>query len=309
MKNKILTSLLLSLLLLTTNVNAAIDTATNWEEEQQQVTTNPDWKVESLENEIESVEIISDKSIKINLKEYINFKDSYVNWEFTVLREWKTESSIKDEKDEKVIILKLKEDLEKNSNYNILAIEWTNASIEFTTTESLENQVIKNSAELKENGIEFITIVDKNNIKLHFKDKLETQDFNFKLFEIISIKDKKGEFLNEKTSITATLNKNLDKNASYMLTILELKTSKGDIINFSGGWYKDFGNIVATEKSNSEAETTLEELALENNDTLETTNTALSTEETPETGPATNILILLTLLLTWVYFVTTRRKI
>jgi hypothetical protein len=74
MKNKILTSLLLSLLLLTTNVNAVEDT-TKTNETNQQVATNPDGKVEALENEIESVDIISDKSIKITLKEYINFKD------------------------------------------------------------------------------------------------------------------------------------------------------------------------------------------------------------------------------------------
>jgi hypothetical protein len=74
MKNKILTSLLLSLLLLTTNVNAVEDT-TKTNKTNQQVATNPDGKVEALENEIESVDIISDKSIKITLKEYINFKD------------------------------------------------------------------------------------------------------------------------------------------------------------------------------------------------------------------------------------------
>jgi hypothetical protein len=93
-----------------------------------------------------------------------------------------------------------------------------------------------------------------------------------------------------------------------MITILELKTSKGDIINFTWGWYKDFGNI-DSEKLNLEDEKVLDELAWENNEILETTNTALSTEETPETGPATNILLLLTLILTWVYFVATRKKV
>lgn len=304
MKNKILISLLLSLIVLT-NVNAATETGSETNSNEQ-VATNPEWKIESLENEIESVEIISDKSIKINLKEYINFKDWYVNWDFTVLREWKTETSIKDENDSKIVNLKLKEDLETNSSYNLLAIEWTNASMDFITTENLTNQVIKNSAELKENGIDFITIVDKNNIKLHFKNELIINDFNFKLFEEINVSNKKWIFENDKSSIAATLEKSISSENAYMLTILELKTSTGNEITFTSAWYKDFGNI-AKEEIITENNEILGEIAWNNNE--ETNDTALSTEQTPETGPTTNILLLLTFLLSWIYFVANRKKV
>ena len=240
------------------------------------------------------------------LKEYINFKDWYVNWNFTVLREWKTETSIKDENDSKIVNLKLKENLETNSSYNLLAIEWTNASMDFITTENLANQVIKNSAELKENGIDFITIIDKNNIKLHFKDELTINDFNFKLFEEINISNKKWVFENNKSSITATLEKSISSENAYMLTILELKTSKGNEISFKSAWYKDFWNI-AKEEVITENNEFLNEIAWNNNE--KTNDTALSTEQTPETGPTTNILLLLTFLLSVVYFVANRKKV
>gem|GEM_PF-4598761 len=90
----------------------------------------------------------------------------------------------------------------------------------------MENQVIKNDAELMENGIDFITIIDKNNIKLNFKNELESQDFDFKLFEIINITNKKGSNENNITSIIANLEKETVDSNTYMLTVLSLKNSK-----------------------------------------------------------------------------------
>ncbi len=284
MKNNILVSFVLSLLLFV-NINA-----------------NPDWKIEALENEISEVKILSKKEIKINFKEYIYFKDWYVNWDFTVLREWKTDLALKDENDNKIINFKLKEDLQINSKYNLLAISWTEASIEFSTTGQLENQVIKNDAELMENGIDFITIIDKNNIKLNFKNELESQDFDFKLFEIINITNKKGSNENNITSIIANLEKETVDSNTYMLTVLSLKNSKWEEITFNNGWYKEFWLSSIT----SENTDLINEITEGN---LETNNTALNTEQTPDTGPATTILLLLTFLLSWIYFVYNRKRV
>jgi hypothetical protein len=259
-------------------------------------------KTESLENEIEKVEITWENQVKIYLKENINFKNSYVNWEFKILKWVKILNAIKDPTNPKIVKLNLAQAIEKNSSYNILDINW-NWSIDFDTKTNLINEEIKNQDLTNESAISSIIIVDPTHINLIFKNNLSTEDFSFNMFEIMKISNILWN--NEENSITITLDKNLDKNWSYILTILDLKTSEWNKIEFSDNWYKEFSWNTNTEEENTDFLTN-QENQLED---LQTAQTAQETEQTPDTWTATNVLLILTFILSTIYFVYSRKKV
>ena len=273
----------------------------NWENTKN--TTN-EIKEESLENEIKKVEIDLKNKIKIFLTQYVNFKNNYVNWEFKVLKQLKIWSAIKDSQNKKLINLTLIKPLEKNSTYNILDVNNWTYSIDFDTKDSLENVEIKNKWLIDSSQIDYIKIVNPTTIEIYSKKDIETEDFSFNLFNILHITDKKWYNQNGENYIELTFDKNLWKDENYILTILELKTSNWNKINFTDSWYKEFSSLEENNIDNNELQ------ALDNKqaEDPQTAQTALNTEQTPDTWTATNILLILTFILSTLYVIYTRKK-
>lgn len=294
---------------------------------------------------------IKDVAIKEVLKEWDNtlkvtlnkeMPDSWLSWEIKVFNDISI-TSIKDANLVNTINITAEKEIKVWNTYNIFSLywfEWVEWSADFIVEENLNAKIISPTTEAQ--WITKITIKDKKNIVLEFRNPLAWNDFEFKLLEDLWV----SEISSASWSIVLKTTSTIENNSDYILIWISLVDSSNNnyildnsIYDFSiwdkevvapdtpaktewevdvilnSAWDNPLNVTIWTWSNNTSVEVNQSwsldinlwnvvnwSWALWNIETV-----AVKARTTPDTGPETIILMLLTLIINSIYFLT--RKI
>lgn len=293
-KKQILATLILSALSLNAFAqDIKVEVTSTWNTQEE--------NIEVSSYAINSVDVIDEKTI------WVNFDKSLPNTSANSLGKVLEDASnivvSTDAKDLKKLTLNLDKQLENWAKYSLISIsEWFNASIDFTY---LDNQ---KEVKAKDNlSIDKLTFVSPTNVEIYLTKEVNIPKHEFKLFKEISSES----MFSNNNNLSISLQKPLSSFKSYIL-VLELKDFENKDIEVENSLF-DFNTqefmatppVVVEENQETLNEDVAIEAPLENTNLSENTSSweniedvAMSAWKTPDTWTKTNILILITLILT-----------
>jgi len=273
---------------------------------------------------LESIEATDNKTINVATSTGVTLSTEQVNAEIKVLKDLPISFAWADLEDPKKVVLDISEEITPNTSYNLIGLIGSDSNIDFTTGENLSDSVAaeyKSALETQE--IVNVVVVDSRTIELTFSQDLTETDFEFKLLVELAV-----ESVNPQTPnmFNVLLSDSLQAQSSYIFMVLSLEDAENNTVLLD----EDLNDFVTPDileqksvgEENSEL-APLEEMTLETpsaeevieeevemlaaEDTGNLVEVAESVNETPETWAATNVLILLTFLLTSFLFI--RKKV
>lgn len=282
--------------------------------------------------DIESITPTDDKTLIVTATGGVELPTQNVEAEIKILQDTPVGFAGISLEDPKKLILDLSAPLEVNTSYNLIGIVWVDTLIDFKTSEDLTLPVIATyESAIDSQVITHIELKDSRSLELSFSQDLTPGDFEFKILSELNIQP----ILSANTSqFIIPMQDRLLANKDYIMMVLSLKDINGTLIELDEELH-DFTTPVeliiqpdfapeAEENEelpeepaivpeptiipdlNEETEVVPEEIELNAADETHSGNLAdiaAQAEVIPETGTATNILILLTVLLTGVIFI------
>ena len=253
---------------------------------------------------IDKIEVIDNNSIGITTSNDVEFSSDYIEWDIKILKDISVSYSSKDLNDSKKVTLNLWDDLVINNSYSLISILWAEWNIDFEIWEYLEWEISNKLIWNGEVWIDKINIIDSRTIELFFTDDLEDDLFEFKILSDIPTVRLTSEWNNV---ANLEIKDNLEKESEYILMVLSLEDKDGNTIVLDEDLY-DFTTsadlIVDAEEKEVVLAAAKEEVVEEKWNMNEI---ALAKEETPDTGAATWVLVLLTAIVNLGFFL--RKKI
>ena len=253
---------------------------------------------------IDKIEVIDNNSIGITASNDVEFSSDYIEWDIKILKDISVSYSSKDINDAKKVTLNLWDDLVINNSYSLISILWAEWNIDFEIWEYLEWEISNKLIWNGEVWIEKINIIDSRTIELFFTDDLEDDLFEFKILSDIPTVRLTSEWNNV---ANLEIKDNLEKESEYILMVLSLEDKDGNTIVLDEDLY-DFTTsadlIVDAEEKEVVLAAAKEEVVEEK---WNMNAIALAKEETPDTGAATWVLVLLTAIVNLGFFL--RKKI
>ena len=223
--------------------------------------------------------------------------------------------------------------LQANTQYSLLTLTGAEGSIDFKTPAWVEWYRVSNFMSMKSNDIESIEILDDRTILVTYRQALSELNYNFKLFAEVDIEQvSKNDF--QLPVISVEMWSRLMSETEYLLMFIDMRDVNGQVIQFDTGVF-DFRtpefdddeyiieeNIDTTlylddELSDEDVREIEEsmiddmfplEAAPEEEGNIEEMAGQIS-ELDPETGAATGILILLTLIMNVFFFKARLKKL
>ncbi len=253
---------------------------------------------------IDKVEVIDNNTVQLTASDDVKFSPDYVEWDIKVLKDIPVSYSTKDETNFKKVTLNLWSDLIANNSYSLISILGAEGNIDFTIWDYLEGEITNSLLQNGEEWIEKINIIDSRTIELYFTSDLEDDIFEFKILSEVPTIRLISEWNN---ILDVEIKDNLEKETDYILMILSLEDTNGNALVFNEDLY-DFSTT-----SNLVSDVAEKEIVLaaakedEEKDEWNIAEVALAKEETPDTGAATWVLVLLTAIVNWAFFL--RKKI
>ena len=241
---------------------------------------------------IEKIEVIDNNTINITASDDVVFSSDYVEWDIKVLKDIPVSYSLKDEANFKKVTLNLWADLIANNSYSLISILWAEWNIDFTIWDYLEWEISNELLWNGEEGIEKINIIDSRTIELFFTSDLEDDIFEFKILTDIPTVRLVSEWNN---IVDLEIKDNLEKKSDYILMILSLEDKDWNALYFDEDLY-DFSTWNDLVVDAEEKDVTLAAAKEEKEEEWNITEVALAQEETPDTGAATWVLVLMTVI-------------
>lgn len=261
--------------------------------------------------------------------------DSWLSWEMKVFKDIKISWVTKDTAVANKINITIDKELKAWSTYNIFSVFWVEWSADFIVEEPLNAKIISTAPEAQ--WITKITLKDKKNIIVEFKNPITWTDFEFKLLEDLSVNEINSASWSMILKTTAIIEKNTD----YILIWISLADNSNNtyILNESIFDFSIWADELVTNTTKEKTEETVNvilnsawEDPLKVNIWTWLTTTALNqtggvnvniwntvnwtwalwnietvavkARTTPDTGPETVILMILTLIINSIYFLT-----
>jgi len=289
-----------------------------------------------------SVVAISPHEIEVTFSENPNLRVWEVNAEVKVLQDISLRGGFSSSEANSVELI-LEDPLLPNTYYSLLSIIGADGSIDFKTSEELSGKTIMNLAREGDEDIKSITIRDPRTILIHYVQELTETQFEYKLLAESTVEAIENRAYDD-GKIYMSINPPLIAEQNYILMFLDMQDVDGMFLDFESGIY-DFSTPPSEEwdtvqwVSTTVISDTLEE-SLENIDrgvieditilpevliieeeveNLQAAGEEISLEkninevaqqvsETPDTGAETWVLILLSLVINTIYYLS-RKKI
>lgn len=251
---------------------------------------------------LEKINVVNNWTISIETSSDILLKEGEVSGDIKVLKDYSVSFAYKDPQDSKKIFLNLEESLEKNKSYNIIWIDWVESNANFSIWNELAGTYENNEKTKNEFVIEKISVTDDKTLELFYNKEIKAEEFVFKVLSEIESKSKIWDW---KNNLTISLNLPLKSSWKYIVLANSLNDSKDKEVLLKESFYefetwKNLENIFPDlELTEDKAEEKKEEGNIE--------EVAMNSAKTPETWAATWILVLLTIIIVWVFFISTKR--
>ncbi|MFA5917604.1 MAG: hypothetical protein WC850_05225 [Candidatus Gracilibacteria bacterium] len=260
-----------------------------------------------------------DHTLKINFDSQIPADRTYTG-DMKVFKDLGIDKVTKDSLMSNKITLSLNDEIKIGSTYNILSVFGVEGSADFIVENASNVKMLSDATDVQ--GITKVVLKDSKTLELYFKAPIVGNEFEFKGLEDLGITETKssdGSLILKTSSV-------IENNKDYILIFMSLADNLGNnyllsesIYNFTIGDNTSVEKTDIVEPSNIinntiEPDTLtgqVENLNVDLGNTENGTgsvgnieNIAVTAEETPDTGPETWILMLLTLIINSIYFLT-----
>ncbi len=251
---------------------------------------------------IERIETIDNNTVQITASNDVVFSDSFVEWDIKILKDINVSFNDKDKNNTRKVLLNLSDGLEANTSYSLITILGANWNIDFNIWDYLEWDIVNPLLEVGDEWIEKISIIDSKTIELYYNYDLADNMFEYKILSDIPTSWLFSEWNNV---VELGINWNLEKNSEYILMILSLEDIKWNVLIFDEDLYNftTSNNLI----EDVESKDIVLAAAKEETATWNVEAVALASDETPDTGSATWVLILLTVIVNLGFFL--RKKL
>ncbi len=256
------------------------------------------------------------------------------NWVYTsdakIFKDLLIEKTTKDTTVNNKIILSLFDEIKIWNTYNIFAVFWVEWNADFTVEEWLNIKILSKETEMQ--WINKITLKDKKTIELYFKTPLIWNEFEFKWLEDLKVTESK---VSSWSLILKTFS-TIENSKDYIMIFMSLADNLWNNYLLSESIYNfNTGDNTSTTNTDEQNNVILNELIWNDSTTLENNqiwkdlsnldnkltenlwnvktwswdhwnieHIAITAKSTPDTGPETWILMLLTLIINSIYFLT-----
>lgn len=251
---------------------------------------------------LDKIEAINNNTVEITASSDVVFWDINVEWEVKLLKDVPVSFSAKDTQDMKKVLLNLSSDLTANTSYSLITVLWGEWNIDFKIAEFLQWEFVNSNLMEWEHGIEKVNIVDSRTIEVYYNVDLTQDTFEYKILSELETTGLKSSWNNV---LNLSVAKNLEKSTSYILMVISLKDATGKPLNLTEDLYDlltpaDLMEVVPEEPL-VVATTEPDPMAIQEveSNTWNVLEIAKTAETTPETGTATNILLMIALLLSF----------
>lgn len=296
---------------------------------------------------VDDISVTSENSIEVTFSENPTLKVGEIDAEIKILRDISLRGSFMAEQNTVEILLE--DPIAPNTSYSLLTIVGGEGSIDFVTPETIEGSIINNVNSVEVEDIASIEIIDSRNILVSYRQELLETNFEYKLLAESTIeKIENKDYLDSKITISVTPPFASEKDYILMFidirdvdwNYLEFDTG---IYDFTTTLIEEWSFPEDTEEDTLEDELELPEVVqidTSTGDETDTNNEALpsdswdeseenilnsawsdvSTEqsinavagtimETPDTGAETWVLIIASLLINSIYYLSRRKKL
>ncbi len=295
----------------------------------------------SAELSVDEIKVLDANTLSVTLSENPNLEVGEIQWEIRVLNDVKLRGVFISETDDSQVELILEDPLMPNTTYSLLTVLGAEGSIDFTTPWNVEWLTASNLSSVEMQDIDSIEVVDDRTLMVYYRDPITASTLEFKLLaESRVTKIEKLDFYSPE--ILISIEPPFISEKDYILMFIELQDVSGEFLEFDTGIYDFVSPIIDeipnTEESESdveqvgniddtlevvevqtpneevitpetELEAAGEEVSLEKSDELlDTQEVATMLTETPETGAATWVLVLTTLVINTFYYLSRRKK-
>lgn len=276
---------------------------------------------------IKEIKKDGENTLKINFD--TPMPDSWLSWEMKVFKDLWITSISKDSMANNKINISLEKDIKVWSTYNIFSVFWVEWSADFIVEDSLNTKLISQAPESQ--WITKITVKDKKNIVVEFKNPLIWNEFEFKILEDLSV----VEISSLSWNLLLKTSWAIENNTAYILIMISLSdkinnynlgesifdfniwndsevknndtTKEEDTLNavLINAW-QETGQEAVNVEIKSWTWVDVQSLNLENwsGSLWNIENIAIKAKTTPDTGPETWVLMFLTLIINSIYFLT-----
>lgn len=275
--------------------------------------------------------VVQDKNtVMVTLSENQNLKQGEIDGELTILGDIEITAAVAQTGTANKVEIILADALEGDTSYSLLTVEGAEGSIDFKTPAGVEGFKYDNISSVATQEITSIEVIDDKNLIITYATDLTASSFKYKLLQELPVT------MVEKPSydipdLILTTSSALKPQKEYILMIIEMQDVDGNYLEFDTGIY-DFNTadmVVAVLPAEDTwtgslieeellavveiAETPLsedEEAGVELNaaGTEDLEEVAAQVVQTPQTGAATWILILVTLVINSIYYLSRRKK-
>lgn len=231
--------------------------------------------------------------IKILTDKEFSSSDLKLNSEAKIFKDLNLDKVTIDSTNKKKLDVTLKQELKANTSYSFLSVYWIDGNMDFSLWNDISWIDIENSA--TDENVASIFIKSPKEIVITFKkDITPSDDLEVKLLRQLKISDILIDSDNDK-QINILLKDNLEDSSNYILMLFQVSTKEWVKTTFLN-WIYDFST------NDSLQDQKITNLTKEN--VLK--KVALNAAETPDTGTSTNILLILTFIMSSLIFF--RRK-
>lgn len=272
----------------------------------------------TTELNVESVNSSDKDNLIITLDNEIDTMWEKIDWDVSIFKDLEVLTA--DITSSNIVSIELAKPLKENTSYSIMSFRWVSWDMNFDIKDKIEGVSIENNS--FDLDLEKITLKDKYNIDIVYAKDIEASEVVIKLLKEINIESLTID-LDSKKDITAKLWDSLDSLSKYILMIYAIENEAwqeysfvNPIFEFTSSSYETEESQDNTEEIILDEEVTTDDVIKNIEETLEEDvdpmmtwkieEVALNSAETPDTWAETNVLIVLTFIVTSVVFL--RRK-
>nr|MDD3720769.1 hypothetical protein [Candidatus Gracilibacteria bacterium] len=266
---------------------------------------------ETLNYKIQGITKDSDNKLNVTFDQALTA--SGVSGDIKVFKDLDIVDVKKDENLPSKLNITLGNDIKIGNTYNVFAVFGVDTSADFMVEDGLAVKMLSKAPETQ--GIVRVAFKDSKTMELYFKDSLTGSDYEFKLLEEYSVTD----ISTSSGSLLVTTSTPLENDSNYIFMVVSLSDNLGNEYKVNESIY-DFtlGNPQINEETknlnsaseNLNVDTPQTESSMTGNLNFENGNLgnietiANKTTQTPDTGAETWVLMLLTLIINSIYFLT-----
>jgi len=266
----------------------------------------------SAELSVDEIKVIDANTLNVTLSENPNLEIWEIDGEIRVLNDVKLRGAFASETETTEVELILEDSLKADTTYSLLTVLGADGSIDFTTPSNVEWFSALNISSVEVQDIDSIEVIDDRTIIVNYRDAITSSSLEYKLLaESEVIKIEKPDFYSPE--IIISIEPPFTSEKDYILMFIEMQDASGEFLEFDTLNVVEVQNLVEN-KSNGEDIPELEAAGdetwlIKDKEMLYTEEVATMVTQTPQTGAASWVLVLVTLLINSFYYLSRKKKV